>query len=184
MKDLATKRLRMREDPLTIPDLTTYIKYRKSCWFLEETEDGHKSKVCKHELALNYLHKRIEVLPHAAALPLGKKRPRGRPQNINMEKPKEPGYSAISSTEISPEEANVPSGRDEASEVIDGLDQLPLVVDEPTVDVGGDVLVQVVPEGDGAVPQSKRKVVDHLTTEPPKKRGRGRPRKIVPSLID
>ena len=124
------------------------------------------------------------MLPHAAALPLGKKRPRGRPQNINMEKPKEPGYSAISSTEISPEEANVPSGRDEASEVIDGLDQLPLVVDEPAVDVGGDVLVQVVPEGDGAVPQSKRKVVDHLTTEPPKKRGRGRPRKIVPSLID
>ena len=193
LKDLATKRLRMREDPLTIPDLTTYIKYRKSCWFLEETEDGqfrcdcpigHKGKVCKHELALNYLHKRIEVLPHAAALPLGKKRPRGRPQNINMEKPKEPGYSAISSTEISPEEANVPSGRDEASEVIDGLDQLPLVVDEPAVDVGGDVLVQVVPEGDGAVPQSKRKVVDHLTTEPLKKRGRGRPRKIVPSLID
>ena len=101
-----------------------------------------------------------------------------------MEKPKEPGYSAISSTEISPEEANVPSGRDEASEVIDGLDQLPLVVDEPAVDVGGEVLVQVVPEGDGAVSQPKRKVVDHLTTEPPKKRGRGRPRKFVPVLID
>ena len=76
LKDLATKRLRMREDPLTIPDLTTYIKFRKSWWFLEETEDGqfrcdypigHKGKVCKHELALNYLHKRIEVLPHAAA---------------------------------------------------------------------------------------------------------------------
>ena len=37
-----------------------------SYWFLEETEDGqfwcdlptsHKGKVCKHELALNYLHK-------------------------------------------------------------------------------------------------------------------------------
>ena len=67
---------------MDITDLTTYIKYRKSCWFLEETEDGQfrcdcpigrKGKVCKHELALNYLHKRIEVLPHAAALPLGSK---------------------------------------------------------------------------------------------------------------
>ena len=26
--------------------------------------------MCKHELALNYLHKQIEVLPHAAELPL------------------------------------------------------------------------------------------------------------------
>ena len=150
LKELATKRLKMREDPMDIPDLTTYIKYRKSCWFLEETEDGqfrcdcpigHKGKVCKHELALNYLHKRIEVLPHAAALPLGSKRSKGRPQKITMQKPKEPGYSAVSSTEISSEEGNIPPGRDEASEDIDGLDQLPLVVDEPALDVGGDILV-------------------------------------------
>ena len=146
LKELATKRLKMREDPMDIPDLTTYINYRKSCWFLEETEDGqfrcdcpigHKGKVCKHELTLNYLHKRIEVLPHAAALPLGT-------QKINMDKPKEPGYSAISSTVISSEEGNVPPGRDEVSEDIDGLDLLPLVVDEPALDVGGEVLVQVV----------------------------------------
>ena len=151
LKELATKRLKMREDPMDIPDLTTYINYRKSCWFLEETEDGqfrcdcpigHKGKVCKHELALNYLHKRIEVLPHAAALPLGTKRPKGRPQKINMDKPKEPGYSAISSTEISSEEGNVPPGRDEVGEDIDGLDLLPLVVDEPALDVGGEVLVR------------------------------------------
>ena len=79
LKELATSRLKMREDPLSIPDITSYFKYRKSCWFLEETEDGqfrcdcpigHKGKVCKHELALNYLYSRIEVLPHGAALPL------------------------------------------------------------------------------------------------------------------
>ena len=79
LKELATSRLKMREDPLSIPDITSYFKYRKSCWFLEETEDGqfrcdcpigHKGKVCKHELALNYLYSRIEVLPHDAALPL------------------------------------------------------------------------------------------------------------------
>ena len=123
LKELATTRLKLREDPSSIPDITTYFRYRKSCWLLEETEDGqfrcdcpigHKGKVCKHELALNYLHSRIEVLPHAAALPLGKRRPRGRPQKINMLRPKEPALSAISSTVISPEEIDVPSGRDEA----------------------------------------------------------------------
>ena len=82
------------------------------------------------------------MLPHAAALPLGTKRPKGRPQKINMDKPKEPGYSAISSTEISSEEGNVPPGRDEVGEDIDGLDLLPLVVDEPALDVGGEVLVR------------------------------------------
>ena len=91
LKELATKRLKMREDLMDIPDLTTYIKYRKSCWFLEETEDGqfrcdcpigHKGKVCKHELALNYLHKRIEVLPHAAALPLGRGQRGGRKRSL------------------------------------------------------------------------------------------------------
>ena len=61
-----------------------------------------------------------------------------------MDKPKEPGYSAISSTEISSEEGNVPPGRDEVGEDIDGLDLLPLVVDEPALDVGGEVLVQVI----------------------------------------
>ena len=99
-----------------------------------------------------------EVLPHAAALPLGTKRPKGRPQKINMDKPKEPGYSAISSTEISSEEGNVPPGRDEVGEDIDGLDLLPLVVDEPALDVGGEVLVQVVPAP--PVVGTKRKVVD------------------------
>ena len=191
LKELATKRLKMREDLMDIPDLTTYIKYRKSCWFLEETEDGqfrcdcpigHKGKVCKHELALNYLHKRIEVLPHAAALPLGSKRSKGRPQKITMQKPKEPGYSAVSSTEISSEEGNIPPGRDEASEDIDGLDQLPLVVDEPALEVGGEILVQVVPAP--PVAPTKRKVVDQLSTAAaPSKRGRGRPRKIIPVLI-
>ena len=126
-----------------------------------------------------------EVLPHAAALPLGTKRPKGQPQKINMDKPKEPGYSAISSTEISSEEGNVPPGRDEVGEDIDGLDLLPLVVDEPALDVGGEVLVQVVPAPLVASPPPKRKVVDHLaTTEPPRKRGRGRPRKIIPVLIE
>ena len=84
-----------------------------------------------------------------------------------MDKPKEPG------------------GRDEVGEDIDGLDLLPLVVDEPALDVGGEVLVQVVPAPPVASPPPKRKVVDHLaTTEPPRKRGRGRPRKIIPVLIE
>ena len=30
MKELATSRLKMREDPLSIPDITSYFKYRKS----------------------------------------------------------------------------------------------------------------------------------------------------------
>ena len=102
-----------------------------------------------------------------------------------MDKPKEPGYSAISSTEISSEEGNVPPGRDEVGEDINELDLLPFVVDEPALDVGGEVLVQVVPVPPVASPPPKRKVVDHLaTTEPPRKRGRGRPRKIIPVLIE
>ena len=39
----------------------------------------------------------------------------------------------------------MPPGRDEVGEDIDGLDLLPLVVDEPALDVGGEVLVPVVP---------------------------------------
>ena len=71
-----------------------------SYWFLEETEDGqfwcdlptsHKGKVYKHELALNYLHKQIEMLPHATALQL---------QYIGKEKAKE------EATEYQHEEAN------------------------------------------------------------------------------
>ena len=61
----------------------------------------------------------------------GDQEAKGAAQKINMDKPKEPGYSAISSTEISSEEGNVPPGRDEVGEDIDGLDLLPLVVDEP-----------------------------------------------------
>ena len=180
LKELATTRLKMREDPSSIPDITTYFKYRKSCWFLEETEDGqfrcdcpigHKGKVCKHELGLNYLYSRIEVLPHAAALPLGKRRPRGRPQKINMLKPQEPTFSAISSTVISEEEVDTPSGRDEASEEIDGLDQLPLLLDEPVIAAASDVLVEVVPK-------RTRVVVDHLASGQPRKR----PRKHIPVL--
>ena len=36
----------------------------------------------------------------------------------------------------------MPPGRDEVGEDIDGLDLLPLVVDEPALDVGGEVLVR------------------------------------------
>ena len=50
-----------------------------------------RHKVCKHELVLNYLHKRIEMLPHATALPL---------QYIRKEKAKE------EATEYQHEEAN------------------------------------------------------------------------------
>ena len=79
----------------------------------------------------------------------------------------------------------MPPGRDEVGEDIDGLDLLPLVVDEPALDVGGEVLVQVVPAPPVSSPPPKRKVVDHLaTTEHPRKRGRGRPRKIIPVLIE
>ena len=80
----------------------------------------------------------------------------------------------------------MPPGRDEVGEDIDGLDLLPLVVDEPALDVGGEVLVQVVPAPPVSSPPPKRNVVDHRpsTTEPPRKRGRGRPRKIIPVLIE
>ena len=63
LKELTRKRLQLREDPSMIPDLSTYFKYRKSCWLVEETDDGqfrcdcpigHKGKVCNHELGLNY----------------------------------------------------------------------------------------------------------------------------------
>ena len=123
LKELTKQRLQFRDDPSTIPDLATYFQYRKSCWLIEETEDGqfrcdcpigHKGKVCKHELGLNYKHDRIEVLPHAAALKLGTRRGKGRPKNITMEKPKE-AYSAISSTNRTEEEENTPAGEDEAN---------------------------------------------------------------------
>lgn len=184
LKELVKTRLKFREDPSTIPDLATYFQYRKACWLLEETEDGqfrcdcpvgHKGKVCKHELALNYLYKRIEVLPHAAALPLGSRRPKGRPMKINMEKPKEPSLSAISTTTISPEEVDVPSGRDEASEEIDGVDQLPLVLNEVEGLAGVQVQVEVAPQVEVvpmAKPKRTRQVVAHLVSDPPRKRTR------------
>ena len=198
LKELATTRLKFREDPSSIPDLSTYFQYRKSCWLLEETEDGefrcdcpvgHKGKVCKHELALNYLYKRIEVLPHAAALPLGARRPKGRPMNINMEKPKEASISAISTTTISPEEVDVPSGRDEATEEIDIVDQLPLILDEVEGFAGVEVQVQEVPH-EQEVPQVQvaprprrtRQVVAHLVSDPPPPRKRTRKNKDA--LID
>ena len=184
LQELVRTRLKFREDPATIPDLSTYFQYRKSCWLLEETKDGqfrcdcpvgHKGKVCKHELALNYLYKRIEVLPHAAALPLGTRRPKGRPMKINMEKPKEPSLSAISTTTISPEEVDVPSGRDEASEEIDCVDQLPLVLNEVEGVAGAELQVQVevVPQLQVQVvpkPKRTRPVVAHLVSDPPRKR--------------
>lgn len=88
-----------------------------------------------------------------------------------MLKPKEPTLSAISSTVISSEEIDVPSGRDEASEDIDGVDQLPLILDEPAVAAGADILVEVVPK-------RTRVVVDHLASEQPRKR----PRNYIPLL--
>ena len=64
----------------------------------------------------------------------------------------------------------MPPGRDEVGEDIDGLDLLPLVVDEPALDVGGEVLVQVVPAPPVASPPPKRKVVDILRRRSPQGR--------------
>ena len=128
LSQLARMRLKFRDNPDTIPNLSSYVKYRKALWIVEETDDGqfrcdcplgHKGKVCKHELALNYKYGRIEVLPHAAALRLGDKRAKGRPKTITMERPKE-SFSAISSTVLIEGEESTPVGQDELAEVEDG----------------------------------------------------------------
>ena len=128
LSQLARMRLKFRDNPDTIPNLSSYVKYRKALWIVEETDDGqfrcdcpvgHKGKVCKHELALNYKYGRIEVLPHAAALRLGAKRAKGRPKTITMERPKET-FSAISSTVLIEGEESTPVGQDGLAEVEDG----------------------------------------------------------------
>ena len=75
---------------------------------------GHKGKICKHELCLNYKYKRMEVLPHAAALQLGTRLGKNRPKNTTMEKSKE-AYFTIYSTNRTEEEQNTPVGEDEVS---------------------------------------------------------------------
>ena len=82
---------------------------------------------------------------------------------------------------ISPEEIDVPSGRDEASEDIDAVDQLPLILAEPAVGAGADIRVEVVP----SQPKRTRVVVDHLASEQPRKRKRNYiPVLDCPVLID
>ena len=98
LKTLTKKRLEMRADSSSITSFTEYTKLRRSCWLIEELEDGQfncdcrtgfKGKNCSHELALAYKKERIEVLPHATALKLGERRKRGRPKKITMERPRE-----------------------------------------------------------------------------------------------
>ena len=89
LKVLLQRRLKMRADPTCASNLREYFRLRKSCWLIEETEDGEfncdcpigfKGKNCKHGLGLGYKKETIEVLPHAEALKLGEKRKRGRPK--------------------------------------------------------------------------------------------------------
>ena len=96
LKVLLQRRLKMRADPTCASNLREYFKLRKSCWLVEETENGEfncdcpigfKGKNCKHGLGLSYKKETIQVLPHAEALKLGEKRQRGRPKKINMERP-------------------------------------------------------------------------------------------------
>ena len=134
LQELVKERLMVRDDPSKITSLASYMKLRKSIWLVEETEDGQfrcncplgiKGKVCKHELGLNYKFERIEVLPHAAALPLGNRRTKGRPKKVTMEKPKEDTFSAL-------------SGR-EAEIVLDGQEML-----DAGVQLGGEALVDLL----------------------------------------
>ena len=125
LKLLLKKRLAVRADPNGITDLASYFHLRKSCWIIEETSDGlfycdcpvgFKGKNCKHELACGYKMERIEVLPQAAALPLGGRRPKGRPRAITMNRPKETDFSAISGTLREEGEIEVLNGPDDTSE--------------------------------------------------------------------
>ena len=127
LKVLLQRRLKMRADPTCASNLREYFKLRKSCWLIEETEDGEfncdcpigfKGKNCKHGLGLGYKKETIEVLPHAEALKLGEKRKRGRPKKINMERP----FSASANVEVIDEPA------------VDEVALGEVAVDEPTLD--------------------------------------------------
>ena len=82
LKVLMQRRLKLRADPTNAAHLREYFQLRKSCWLIEETENGEfncdcpigfKGKNCKHGLALSYKRGTIEVLPHAEALKLGER---------------------------------------------------------------------------------------------------------------
>ena len=64
----------------------------------------------------------------------------------------------------------MPPGRDEVGEDIDGLDLLPLVVDEPALDVGGEVLVQMVPSPPVSSPPQREKWLTILRRRSPQGR--------------
>ena len=178
LKQLLRRRLALRADPSTIEDLASYFQLRKSCWIIEETEDGQfycdcpvgfKGKNCKHELGLSYKEGRIQVLAQAEALPLGGRRPRGRPKHITMDKPKETAFSAIYGTQTlrEEEELDVPNGNDEILEDVTGenlvedSEMVQIVVDEVTIEdvvVGDVVILDIVL----ATPEEEREV---MTTE-------------------
>ena len=132
LKVLLHRRLKLRADPNYTSNLREYFKLRKSCWLVEETQNGEfncdcpigfKGKNCKHGLGLSYKKETIEVLPHAEALKLGEKRKRGRPKKINMERP----FSASASVAVIDEPA-----LDEVA--LDELAVDELAVDEAAVD--------------------------------------------------
>ena len=179
LKVLLHRRLKMRADPTCASNLREYFKLRKSCWLIEETENGEfncdcpigfKGKNCKHGLGLGYKKETIEVLPHAEALKLGEKRKRGRPKKINMERP----FSASANVEVIDEPAVDEPTLDEVAVAEPIMDEV--VLEEPAVE---EATVEEVAVEEAMVEEALVEESAEVRLEVPRRSRRVERRKVV-----
>ena len=163
LRELAKDRILTRFDNSSFKNFDEMVETRSSCYIVEQRGNnffcdcplGIKGKLCKHSVGLLYKTKVLDITPDVRSVPLGQKRPRGRPKTAPKNcLARSPIRQANSQPELEPE----PELQLELTEVVINLD------DPVTMDLGPLADIPVVV--DNAVGLSP------LSTIKPKKRKR------------
>ena len=90
LKELAKKRIALRNDASFAPTFDDFLKIRSSCWLVErrggeyycDCFNGIKGRLCKHAIGIMYKTGDLMVTEDVRSKPLGQKRRKGRPPNL------------------------------------------------------------------------------------------------------
>ena len=90
LKELAKKRIALRNDASFAPTFDDFLKIRSSCWLVErrggeyycDCYNGIKGRLCKHAIGIMYKTGDLMVTEDVRSKPLGQKRRKGRPPNL------------------------------------------------------------------------------------------------------
>ena len=90
LKELAKKRMALRNDASFAPSFDDFLTIRSSCWLVErkggqyfcDCFNGMKGRLCKHAIGLMYKTGDLMVTEDVRSKPLGQKRRKGRPKNL------------------------------------------------------------------------------------------------------